>query len=58
MPNEAVVETDVQDLSRMTVSEILRQDPSRFAPTTEKLVGRIDQPGRSISGYNPQRLDD
>ncbi len=57
MPHEAVVETEVQDLSRMKVREILQQDPARFATTLRNLIGRIDQPGRSISGYNPQRLD-
>lgn len=57
MPHEAVVETEVQDLSRMKLSQVLRQDQSLFAPTMKKLIGRIDQPGRSISGYNPQRLD-
>ncbi|MFI5841587.1 hypothetical protein ACIA8K_17955 [Catenuloplanes sp. NPDC051500] len=51
------METEVQDLSGMTVSEILRQDPARFALTVKNLVRRIDKPGRSISGYNPQRLD-
>ncbi|WP_157239368.1 hypothetical protein [Catenuloplanes japonicus] len=51
------METEVQDLSRMKVREILQQDPARFATTLRNLIGRIDQPGRSISGYNPQRLD-
>jgi hypothetical protein len=57
MPQSADVETGVPDLSGVRLSELLRQDGSRFTDTRRALISRIDQPSRSISGYNPQRLD-
>jgi hypothetical protein len=57
MPQGADVKTGVQDLSKTKLSDLLQQDGSRFADTLRTLISRIDQPSRSISGYNPQRLD-
>jgi hypothetical protein len=57
MPQMAGVQTEVEDLSRVKLSELLSQDSARFADTLRLLLSRIDQPSRSISGYNPQRLD-
>lgn len=57
MRKSAGVETEVEDLSDMKLSELLDQDSSRFADTLRRLRARVGQPSRSISGYNPQRLD-
>jgi hypothetical protein len=57
MRESAGVETEVEDLSGMKLSELLDQDSSRFADTLRRLRERVGQPSRSISGYNPQRLD-
>jgi hypothetical protein len=57
MAQSAGVETGVRDLRGMKLSELLRQDGELFADTLRLLINRIDQPNRSISGYNPQRLD-
>lgn len=57
MPQPADVKTQVKDLTGMRLSDLMRQDDAQFADTLQVLIGRIDQPSRSISGYNPQRLD-
>jgi hypothetical protein len=56
MLQKADVPTGVPDLSRVEFSQLLQQDSARFAGTVRALVARVEQPGRSISGYNPQRL--
>ena len=57
MSRNADVETGVHDLRGVKLSDLMRQDPSSFADTVRLILARIDQPNRSISGYNPQRLD-
>lgn len=60
MPQSSVdrgVETEVVDLRDVKLSDLLRQDDSKFLGTLHSFLRRIDQPNRSISGYNPQRLD-
>jgi hypothetical protein len=56
MPQTADVVTEVPDLSQVELSQLLQQDSARFAGTVRALMSRVEQPGRSISGYNPQRL--
>jgi hypothetical protein len=53
----AGVETGIEDASQVKLAELLQQDSGRFADTLRLLLARADQPSRSISGYNPQRLD-
>ncbi|MET8149998.1 hypothetical protein ACIBSW_11390 [Actinoplanes sp. NPDC049668] len=57
MQESVGVVTEVEDLSGLKLSELLDQDSSRFADTLRRLRARVGQPSRSISGYNPQRLD-
>ncbi|GLY07419.1 hypothetical protein Acsp01_77980 [Actinoplanes sp. NBRC 101535] len=57
MPQTADVQTEVQDLSAMKLADLQHQDPARFSGTLRRLLSRVEQPSRSISGYNPQRLD-
>lgn len=49
--------TEVQDLTGHTLATILTTPAGALAHTTAHVVERVSQPGRSISGYNPQRLD-
>ena len=57
MSQSADIETGVTDLRGVKLSDLMREDSSLFADTLRLLLSRIDQPNRSISGYNPQRLD-
>jgi hypothetical protein len=59
MPQETIrdLSTEVQDLSKVTISDLRRQDSAGFADTARQLLDRANHPGRSVSGYNPQRLD-
>lgn len=51
------VVTNVPDLSGIELAEALK--PGAIAPpeAVRQLLERVEQPGRSISGYNPQRLN-
>lgn len=55
--DQQTVPTNVIDLGEFSLADLLGLDPAALAPTTAHLVARLDEPGRSISGYNPQRLD-
>jgi hypothetical protein len=57
MPQSTAVHTGVPDLHRVELSQLLQERSARFSGTVRALVARVEQPGRSISGYNPQRLD-
>lgn len=58
---ETSLETNVQDVSGMTVGDMIRLDAGHrdaLAETQQRVNERANNPGRTISGYNPQRLTD
>jgi hypothetical protein len=57
MPQTAGVQTGIPDLSGVALSQFMRQSSARpYRAAVRALEARVEQPGRSISGYNPQRL--
>ena len=58
MPQDSDVRTEVPDLSRHTLAEVDKLDSAALGKTPETLLRRVDEPSKSISGYNPQRLTD
>ena len=51
------VQTGVADLRAVKIGRLFDLDQADLEETIARLVARTDQPGRSVSGYNPQRLD-
>lgn len=51
------VETELPDLSGLSLGELTEQDPRAFQRSLFDFLQRIDEPSQTINGYNPQRLD-
>jgi hypothetical protein len=51
------IESNLVDLSTITLDELASCDESDLAGTVARLLRRIDEPVRHISSYNPQRID-
>lgn len=51
------VQTGVADLRAVNLGRLFDLARADLEETISRLVARADQPGRSVSGYNPQRLD-
>lgn len=50
------VTTRVPDLRGVSLKRLFAERPAP-AEAVAQLLERAEEPGRSISGYNPQRLD-
>ncbi|MFV2017329.1 hypothetical protein [Micromonospora sp. LOL_023] len=51
------IESDLVDLTEVTLSDLPRYDEQILAATMRRLLQRIDDPESITSGYNPQRID-
>ncbi|GID27764.1 hypothetical protein [Paractinoplanes brasiliensis] len=51
------IESDVADLTEVTLADLPTYDEQILAPTIHRLLRRIDDPESITSGYNPQRID-
>lgn len=53
----ADIESDLIDLTRVTLAELPSYDEQSLAPVIRRLLRRIDDPDSITTGYNPQRID-
>lgn len=51
------LESDMVDLTEVTLADLPTCDERILAPTMRRLLQRIDDPEGITSGYNPQRTD-
>jgi hypothetical protein len=51
------LESDLVDLTEVTLAELPTYDDDILAPTMQRLLQRIDDHESITSGYNPQRID-
>ncbi|WP_433788451.1 hypothetical protein [Actinoplanes sp. CA-252034] len=51
------IESDLVDLTEVTLADLPTYDERILAPTMRRLLQRIDDPESITSGYNPQRID-
>lgn len=53
----ADIESDLVDLTEVTLADLPTYDDDVLAPTIRRLLQRIDDTESITSGYNPQRAD-
>ncbi len=51
------IESDMADLTEVTLADLPTYDDQILAPTMQRLLRRIDDTEGITSGYNPQRID-
>nr|WP_221382034.1 hypothetical protein [Actinoplanes polyasparticus] len=51
------IESDMADLTEVTLADLPTYDDQILAPTMRRLLRRIDDTEGITSGYNPQRID-
>ena len=51
------IESNLVDLSAVTLDELTTCDNADLAGTVARLLRRVDSPAKHVSGYNPQRID-
>lgn len=53
----AEIESDLVDLSEVSLADLPALDQQALEPVMGRLLQRVDDPETNVAGYNPQRLD-